>query len=240
MDEEIRKTENNEDLKMEFDANEPDAAIPLIDEFPTIEIETALPAETTSERAKTSETAESGKPAESTQAAINAELLEKMNKLLVEFQGKLKYDAKKQEQIDRLYDENCVLKRGVIESFKKQLILGLIEKIDMAEKNLAGFRTIPYTEENYRTLISAAEELPKMFQETLIDLFGVHFWRSDEGSAFEPSRQHILRTTSTSEKSKNKTLARSIRRGYQTEGGAILRPELVDVFLYREPEPSEK
>lgn len=240
MDEENREKENENNLELELVVVQPkntlqpdavispNAAISSDDKAATIAPQAAQPVEKTF------------KPMETAGTEAVEELLAMMNKLLVEFQGKLKYDAKKQEQIDRLYDENCALKSGLMEAFKKQLILGLIEKIDIAEKNISGFRPLPYTEENYRRLISTAEELPSLFQDLLLDSFNVHCRQSNEGTAFEPSRQHILRTAPTSDESLNKTLVRSIRRGYQTEEGKIIRPELVEVYLYRNPKPTEK
>ncbi|MDR1383486.1 MAG: hypothetical protein LBJ67_06540 [Planctomycetaceae bacterium] len=50
-----------------------------------------------------------------------------LRQLANDFENKLKYDASKQEQIDKLYNENQKYKEGILEKFRKQLILAVIE-----------------------------------------------------------------------------------------------------------------
>ncbi len=49
---------------------------------------------------------------------------------------------------------------------------------------------------------------------------------------FDATRQKILKTIETSDKSKDKTIAESLRSGYEWEG-KIIRPEMVAVYIYK-------
>jgi len=58
------------------------------------------------------------------------QLQESLNKLLDDFDHKLKYDAQKNSQVNKLYAENKEYRDNIIDKFKKKIILDVIEQID--------------------------------------------------------------------------------------------------------------
>lgn len=186
-----------------------------------------------------SDVTETSRPEETSDVAATSvsedaagELRLLMEKLLNEFGGKLKYDVKKQEQIDRLYQENCAYRDGLVEQCKKHLIQAVIEQVDDAEKQIAHFRTEEFSEKNFKKMFRSFEDVALSLRDMLLERFDVDSWQSDAGTPFDPKCQRSLRTTPTADTALVKTLRRSIRFGYKTDDGIILRPELVDVYIY--------
>ena len=58
-----------------------------------------------------------------------------------------------------------------------------------------------------------------------------------ENSEFDPRRQRALSTTPTDDPALNKTVATRIRKGFSA-GEKLIRPELVSVYLLRQPPPT--
>ncbi|MDO4587993.1 MAG: nucleotide exchange factor GrpE, partial [Planctomycetia bacterium] len=155
-----------------------------------------------------------------------------MEKLLNEFKGKLKYDAKKQEQIDQLYRENLEFRDGLVEKCKKNLILAIIEQIDDAEKQITHFKSTEYSEANFKKLLASFEDIALGLRDMLLERFDVNSWQSEAETPFNPKRQRTLRTTPTDDEAKFKTVRQSIRFGYETAEGFLIRPEMVDVYVF--------
>jgi molecular chaperone GrpE len=152
--------------------------------------------------------------------------------LAKDFSTKLKYDATKQAQIDKLYHENQGYRESVIEKFKMQLIMGIIEQIDDAEKQISFFAKQEETEKNYAKLLNCFRDVTASFLDMLMGRFDISLFRCDPGTQFDPKRQRALKTTDTSDVSLNKTVAASLRPGYEKEDGTIVRPEMVEVLRY--------
>ena len=150
-----------------------------------------------------------------------------------DFSAKLKYDATKQEQIDKLYRDNQGLQESMIEKLKSQVLLAVIEQIDDAEKQISHFDKQDETERNYAKLLSCFRDVTVSFQDMLLERFDVSPFQSEPGTAFEPKRQRALKTTDTADESQNRTIAASLRPGYEkSDGTLVLRPEMVEVFRY--------
>ena len=169
-----------------------------------------------------------------------ADLQAQMEKLLTEFNGKLKYDSKKQEQIDQLYKENVDFREGLVEQFKRKLALTVIEQIDDAEKQIAYFEKADHSEENFCKIFDSFKDISLGFRDMLLERFDIESWKSAPETPFDPRRQRTLRTTPTGEKEKAKTIKNSIRFGYQTADGIILRPEMVEVYVFDKSQVSSK
>ena len=160
------------------------------------------------------------------------DLRNQMESLRAEFSAKLKYDAKKQEQIDQLYQENREYRDDVMEKCKKNLVLAVIEQIDDAEKQIAHFQKAEFSEVNYTKLLRSFSDMALSFRDMLLERFDVESWQSQPGTPFDPSRQRSLRTTPTTDPALAKTLCASIRFGYRKENGQVIRPEMTDVYVY--------
>lgn len=170
---------------------------------------------------------------------ILLDLQRSMERLQDDFERKLKYDAQKKEQIDKLYDENRSFRDGIIEDFKKQLLLGVIEQIDEAEKKIAFFSAREGSEADYRKLLAEFSEIAAGFREMLMAVFEISSHKSDPGTLFDPKEQRALKTRPCSDQAKNKTIAASIRFGYKNAEGEVIRREMVDVYTYAPDAPPE-
>ena len=149
-----------------------------------------------------------------------------------DFATKLKYDATKQGQIDKLYQENQRYRDDVIEKFKQQVVLAVIEQIDDAEKQISHFDKQEETEKNYAKLLNCFRDVTVSFQDMLLERFDVSAFQCEPGTPFDPKRQRALRTSDTSEASQNKTVAATLRPGYEKNDGTVVRPEMVEVLRF--------
>ena len=149
---------------------------------------------------------------------------------------------KKQEQIDKLYNENQEYKQGIHERLKKSLILAVIEQIDAALKQIAHFENQEFSEENYRKLLANYNEIATDFQDSLAQSFDVVAFNCEENTPFDAKRQKALKTVPVENESKHKTISKSLRPGYEmsnTDGTTtLLRLEMVEVFVHQSNNPN--
>ncbi|MDR2642047.1 MAG: hypothetical protein LBC74_04560 [Planctomycetaceae bacterium] len=155
-----------------------------------------------------------------------------LQQLVKDFETKLKYDATKQGQIDKLYNENQSFKEGLLKKFRHLLILTVIEQIDDVDKQITYFGNASFSEENYRKLLSSYQEVARGFQDVLLEKFDVQNYRCEPNSTFDPKRQRSLKTCPINDQSKHKLVKQSLRSGYETDDGFILRPEMVEVYVF--------
>ena len=157
-----------------------------------------------------------------------------IQQLSKDFETKLKYDASKQELIDKLYKENMEFKEGIIKKFQQAMIAAVIERIDDAAKDIAVFENREYSEENYRKLLASYCDITAGFQDMLSIKFDVECYSGEPLTRFDPKTQRSLKTCPTADVDKNKLVKQTLRAGYKNADGVILRPELVEVYLFEE------
>jgi len=173
--------------------------------------------------------------------AAKIEELEKIvasqRELLNNIEFNTQFTGKKQELFDKLYNENQEYKAGIIEKFKKSLVLAVIEQVDSAEKQAAYFSDKEFSEENYHKLLSNYSEVATDFQDMLQQQFDVRPFRSETNTPFDAKRQRALKTVPAEDETKHKLVSKSIRPGYEfvnPDGTtALLRPEMVEVYVYQ-------
>ena len=141
-------------------------------------------------------------------------------------------DKKINERVDKLYEENRVYKDNLVEQFKKKLVLGVIEQIDVADKQISYFEMSEESEKNYQSLMRAFREITDDFREMLNNRLDIIPFQSCPGDKFNAVRHNVLGTIPDGDKDKDKTIAISKRYGYANIDGIVLRPELVDVFYF--------
>jgi len=173
---------------------------------------------------------------EPTFAALN----EKVESLTKETEFLNLLVTKKQEQIDKLYDENQGYKQGILEKFKKSLVLAVIGQIDAALKTISHFGNQEFSEENYCKLLENYNEIVTDFQESLAQSFDVTAFYSEENTPFDAKRQRALKTVSTEDETKHKIIRKSLRQGYEIENAdetkTLLRLEMVEVYVHQSPQ----
>lgn len=170
-------------------------------------------------------------PADSNPSAPN-DILAVLRQLAKDFETKLKYDASKQELIDKLYKENMEFKEGLVKKFQQAMIAAVIERIDDAAKDIAIFENREFSAENYLKLLASYTDITTGFQDMLSVRFDVECYSGEPLSRFDPKAQRSLRTCPTSDPNKNKLVKQTLRPGYKTADGFVLRPELVEVYVF--------
>lgn len=155
---------------------------------------------------------------------------EKIEGLSREFQGKIKYDAHKEKLIDSLHQELQEYKNDLLKKHMMSMIMDIIKIIDNIRKLTAHYAAMDPSEIDPAKLLDILKTIPS----DLEDLFS---WQgikpfSSVGAPFAPNRQKVLKKIETTDEQKNKTIAESLRPGYEWEG-KILRPEMVSVYVLK-------
>jgi molecular chaperone GrpE len=156
-------------------------------------------------------------------------LMEQLNNLQAEFQGKLKYDQHKEKIIDNLHTELQEHKNDLIKKLLQPMIMDVIHAIDDFNKLTSHYNQKEPADIDPQKLIKLMASIPEDL-EHLLYRQGVESFSGSE-PIFNPSRQRAVKTLPTSEPSKDKTIAQSLRNGYEWEG-KVLRPEMVEVYVY--------
>ncbi|MDR1925074.1 MAG: nucleotide exchange factor GrpE [Planctomycetaceae bacterium] len=168
---------------------------------------------------------------------ILAKLNEKVESLTKEAEFWKQLVTKKQEQIDKLYDENQEHKQGILEKFKKSLVLAVIGQIDSAFKTISHFGNQEFSEENYCKLLENYSEIATDFQDSLAQSFDVAAFNSEKDTPFDAKRQRALKTAPTEEETKHKTISKSLSHGYEIVNAdgtkTLLRLEMVEVYVHQ-------
>lgn len=148
-----------------------------------------------------------------------------------EFQDKLKYDAHKEKMIDNLYQELQEYKNDLVKKHMASVVTDIIKIIDDIRKLTYHYRAKDPTAEDLPKLLDMIEDIPADL-ENLLSWQGINPFTCDDG-VFDPRRQRVMRGIDTPDKSEDRTVAESIRPGYEWDG-VVIRHEMVDVFKYKE------
>ncbi|MDD3153998.1 MAG: nucleotide exchange factor GrpE [Victivallaceae bacterium] len=169
-------------------------------------------------------------PIEALVREIGAELLDSMKTLHRSFESKLKYDARKDEMIDRQHKEIEDFKRGLVERVTLQIVNDLIFEIDSTDKLLKHYDGAENSEENYRKMLKIFSGFSLSLRD-ILEKYGFTSYCSSPGSAFNPKRQRATKMTPTDDARLDKTVKASLRSGFETDE-KIIRSEMVEVYIY--------
>ncbi len=152
-----------------------------------------------------------------------------------EFEGKLKYDAHKDEIIDRLHSELQEYKQDIIKKYVLSIVMDVVKVADDIRKWLAYFRSLEVSQRDPRKLFRYVEAIPS-------DLEDVFYWHgvkpfSQQEGAFDPARQRAIKKIPTDDPALDKCVAHSIRPGYEWET-KVIRQEMVAVYVYKQEQES--
>ena len=158
-----------------------------------------------------------------------------ISELQREFEGKLKYDAHKDEIIDRLHSELQEYKQDIIKKYVLSIVMDVVKVADDIRKWLAYFRSLEVSQRDPRKLFRYLEAIPS-------DLEDVFYWHgvkpfSHQEGDFDPSRQRAIKKIPTADPALDKSVAHSIRPGYEWET-KVIRQEMVAVYVYQEEQES--
>ncbi len=157
----------------------------------------------------------------------------KLDLLSQEFQEKLKNDSLKEKIIDGLHNELQEYKKDIFKKQFRSLILDLINIIDDLRKLSEHHRTKEVLDGDFKKLLGQLELIPS----DLEDIFKNHGITpfACSGDNFDPKRQKVLKKVETRNKASDKTIAKSLRPGYEWDGW-VIRPEMVEACIYKKPQ----
>lgn len=159
-----------------------------------------------------------------------------LQKLDSNFQSKLKYDEHKNKLIDDLHQELQAHKEDIVKRFMRSLVMDLIQFMDSIRKLSDFHSTQDPNQLDAKKLLNLLNDIPSDLED-ICGRQGVTPFFSDEGD-FNPGRQRALKQVETSDPAKDKTVAESLRPGYEWDD-QMIRPEMVAVYTYKAPAPVE-
>lgn len=162
---------------------------------------------------------------------------EQMHYLQGEFQTKVKVDAQKDKIIDNLHQELQEYKGDIQKKLLQSMIMDIIQIIDNIRKLTSHYASKDPSENDPEKLLKLLESIPS-------DLEDIFLWQGIKpftcnSDTFDPARQRVLKKLETGDKEKDKSVAESIRPGYEWDG-KVIRPEMVAAYIYKEiPDENE-
>jgi molecular chaperone GrpE (heat shock protein) len=159
-----------------------------------------------------------------------------LEQLRKDFQFKIRNDSQKDKVIDSLHQELQQYKSNHLKKYLLPTIMDIIQFIDGLRKLIA-YLTLQRPEEKESQQLAKLTKLLKSIPSDLEDICsrqGISPFRCSS-SAFNPSRQRILKKLQTPDKNKDKTVAESLRPGYVWDG-EVIRPEVVSIYIHKAPE----
>jgi molecular chaperone GrpE (heat shock protein) len=153
-----------------------------------------------------------------------------------EFSSKIKRDAFKDKLIDSLHRELQSYKNDLVKKHVQSMVVDVIKIIDDIRRLSDHYRAMAPEELEPAKLLRILRRIP----DDLEDIFyyqGVKPFTCD-GPDYDPSRQRLLKRVETADSLLDKTVAESLRPGYEWDG-KMIRPELVAVYVYRKPSVEE-
>lgn len=188
--------------------------------------------------ARLSATTHMDEVSESMMQKLNA-VSEQMNCLQSEFKTKLKTDAQKDKIIDNLHKELQEYKSDIQKKLLQSMIMDIIQIMDNIRKLTSHYASVDPSENDPEKILKILESIPS-------DLEDIFLWQgikpfSCNSDTFDPSRQRVLKKLETHDLSKDKTVAESVRPGYEWDD-KVIRPEMVAAYIYKKPpeEPVEE
>ncbi len=152
-------------------------------------------------------------------------------KILESFEGKLKFDDFKEQQIARLHEELQEYKRGFADTLLKPFVIQLVRFLDQMPRHVESLKTKPAEEVTRERLFNELENVTEDLQ-MILENVGVEVFRSTE-TRFDPRLQQARLTVEVYEPEKHQIVAESLLSGYKLDG-KLIEKERVKVFLYRE------
>jgi molecular chaperone GrpE len=154
------------------------------------------------------------------------DVLASLAALRQEFAAKIRYDATKERQIDKLHSDLQEQKQDVYFKIMRPLLVDLISLQD----HLYELLRHPPAEG-----VSASEERLRSSIRTLADIVDSTLERYDviafreEGEAFVAQRQRAERAVDTQDPAQDRCIAERLKKGFLYQG-RVLRPELVATY----------
>lgn len=175
-------------------------------------------------------------PAQDPPVDLAAKIDEGVKRILEAFEDKLKYDASKQQTVDRLYTELQGYRSGVVAQAARPFIFGMIRHHAEIGKLLAAVRDEPTDEMSSAKFCQLLESLQEDVEEVLGEN-GVDAYRADVSDPFDPARQTVVgKAMPATEEGRSGTVAECLGPGFEHEG-RILTKARVSAYRFEPPPP---
>jgi molecular chaperone GrpE (heat shock protein) len=170
-----------------------------------------------------------------TPADIAARIDLGVNRILEAFEDKLKYDASKQQSVDRLYSELQGYRSGLVAQAVRPFIFGMIRHHAEIGKLLTAIQETSAEEMSPAKFCQLLESLQEDVEEVLGEN-GVAAYRAEVSDPFDPVRQTVVgRAMPTTEEDRSGTVAACLGPGFEHEGRILVKAR---VSAYRFQPPS--
>ena len=157
-------------------------------------------------------------------------------RILQAFEEKLKYDASKQQAVDRLYSELQGHRAGLVEKAARPFIFGMIRHHAEIGKLLAGLRDAPEDQLSPVKFGRLLESLQEDVEEVLAEN-GVAAYRAEVSQRFDPVRQTVVgEAVPTTDEARSGTVAACLGPGFEHEGRILVKAR-VSAYRSRPPSP---
>lgn len=162
-----------------------------------------------------------------------AEIMEKINQSIQEvkqeFDSKVKYDSHKDKIIDELHEELQEYKDDIIHKLLRPVITDIIYTIDNNNKTVQALKEKDASEIDHNKLMGIIEGQSEDLEDILYRQGVEEF--TYVTPEFDPKKQKIIKTVETDDKENDRTISRSLKKGYMFEN-RVIRYELVEVYVY--------
>ena len=160
-----------------------------------------------------------------------AEITQILRGLKRDFESKIKFDQKKNDQIDTLHKELQEYKDDIYHKMLQPVLMEMIQAIDQWNKLIDSYREKSVKEldplKMLRVMESFPEDLVFILNNQGVDVHG------QEESVFDPFRQKTNKRIPSDNPAENKRIAKRVRPGYDWNG-KVLRKEIVDVYIHEQ------
>ena len=175
-------------------------------------------------------------PAHDASADLAARVEDGVNRILEAFEEKLKYDASKQQTVDRLYTELQGYRTGLVAQAARPFIFGMIRHHVEIGKLLAAVRDAAADEMSAAKFCQLLESLQEDVEEVLGEN-GVAAYRAEVSDAFDPVRQTVVgKAKPTTEEDRSGTVAACLGPGFEHEGRILVKAR-VSAYRFEPPSP---
>lgn len=165
-------------------------------------------------------------------ADIAAKIDDGVTRILQTFEEKLRYDASKQQTIDRLYSELQGYRTDLVARAARPFIFGMIHHHAEIGKLLAGLRATPDDDISPTKFGRLLESLQEDVADVLAEN-GVTAYRAEASDPFDPVRQTVVgKATPTTEEDRSGTIAACLGPGFEHEGRILVKAR-VSAYRYQ-------
>ena len=167
-------------------------------------------------------------------AGIAAKIDDGVNRILKAFEEKLKYDASKQETVDRLYDELQGHRADFVAQAARPFIVGMIRHHTEIGKLVTAVRDAPAEEMSSAKFCQLLESLLEDVEHVLREN-GVTAYRAEISGPFDSKRQTLIGVVPTTDEKRSGTVAACHGPGFEHGDRILVRAR---VSRYGFPPPS--